>query len=87
MALSDWLWQRQGATHKLTPEALVDALFDYLSQYLPADAVRQALRADYIASGARSNPKALQGWLPRQASSAPKATARTLATRQDRHRA
>ncbi len=83
---SDWLWQRQGATHKLTPEALVDALFDYLSQpgLLPAERVRQALLADYIASGARANPRALHGWLPRQAPAEAKAR-RTLATRQERH--
>ena len=85
MALSDWLWQRHGATHKLTPELLVDALFDYLSQCLPKDAVRQALLSDYIASGARSNPAALQGLLPRQSPSETKAR-RTLATRQERRR-
>ncbi len=86
MALSGWLWQRMGATHQLTPELLVDALFDYLSQSLPPEVVRQALLADYIASGARANPKALQGLLPRQAPAQAKAT-QTLATRQDRHRA
>ena len=84
MALADWLWQRHGATHKLSPELLVDALFDYLSQCLPGDVVRQALLTDYIASGARSNPTALQGLLPRPMPSEPKAR-RTLATRQDRH--
>ena len=84
MALADWLWQRHGATHKLTPEVLVDALFDYLSQTLPADTVRQALLTDYIASGARSNPAALHGLLPRQMPSEAKAR-RTLATRQERH--
>jgi radical SAM superfamily enzyme YgiQ (UPF0313 family) len=85
MALSDWLWQTQGATHRLTPEVLVDALWDYLSAHLPPDTVRQALLADYLSSGARANPKALQGLLPRQAPSPTKAT-RTLATRQERHR-
>ena len=86
MSLSDWLWQHQGATHKLTPEALVDALFDYLSQpgQQPAELVRQVLLADYIASGARANPKALHGLLPRQAPSEAKAK-RTLAARQVRH--
>jgi hypothetical protein len=84
MAFSDRLWQRHGATHRFTPEALVDALFDYLSQNLAPNAVRQALLADYAASGARAKPKALQGLLPRQAPSAPKAS-RTLATRQQRH--
>ena len=85
MAFSDWLWQRQGSTHRLTPEALVDALFDYLSQQLPAASVRQALLADYLASGARASPKALHGLLPRRTASSAKA-GRTLATRQHRHR-
>ena len=84
MAFADWLWQRHGATHKLTPELLVDALFDYLSQSLPADAVRQALLTDYMGSGARSNPAALQGWLPRRLQS-PSKGRRTLARRQERH--
>jgi len=85
MAFADWLWQRQGSTHRLTPEALVDALFDYLSQHLPPAVVRQALLADYLASGARANPQALHGLLPRRTASPAKA-GRTLATRQDRHR-
>ncbi len=88
MAFSDWLWQRQGSTHRQTPELLVDALFDYLTQlgWLPADRVREALLADYVASGARANPRSLQGLLPRRKPSVPKA-ARTLTTRQARHRA
>ena len=85
MVFSDRLWQRQGSTHRLTPEALVDALFDYLSQHLPPAVVRQALLADYVASGARANPQALHGLLPRRAASPAKAC-RTLATRQERHR-
>jgi len=85
-ALSERLWQRLDATHKLTPEALVDALFDDLSQNLPPDTVRQALLADYLASGAKSNPKALQGLLHRPVLSPAKST-RTLATRQQRHQA
>ncbi len=84
MAFSDWLWQRQGSTHRLTPEALVDALFDYLSASLSPALVRQALLADYLASGARANPKALQGLLSRRAIS-PAKVGRTLATRQARH--
>ncbi|MCF8160180.1 MAG: DUF4080 domain-containing protein [Polaromonas sp.] len=84
MAFSDWLWQRQGSTHRLTPEALVDALFDYLSASQSPDLVRQALLADYVASGARANPQALQGLLPRRTVSPVKA-GRTLATRQARH--
>jgi hypothetical protein len=86
MAFSDWLWQQLGATHRLTPESLVDALFDFLSQpsLLPADLVRQALLADYIASGARANPKALQGLLPRKIPNQARAK-QTLSARQARH--
>ena len=84
MAFADWLWQRLDATHRLTPEMLVDALFDHLSQSLPPDMVRRTLLADYVASGARANPKALQGLLPRQAPSSSK-TGHALASRQVRH--
>jgi hypothetical protein len=84
MAFSDWLWQRQGSTHRLTPEALVDALFDYLSASQSPALVRQALLADYVSSGARSNPQALHGLLPRRTASPAKA-GRPLATRQARH--
>jgi len=85
MVFSDWLWQRHRATHKLTPEALVDALFDYLGARLSPTVVRQALLADYLASGARANPKVLQGLLSRRTASPAKA-GRTLTTRQHHHR-
>ena len=84
MALSDWLWQQLGNTHQLTPETLVDALYNYLSQRMPAELARDALLADYIASGARAQPTALRGLLPRQTPSFSK-TGSTLATRQARH--
>jgi radical SAM superfamily enzyme YgiQ (UPF0313 family) len=82
---SDWLWESTGETAGLSPEALVDALFAYLSAIrgLPPPVVRAALLADYVHSGARGSPTALQGLLPRRA--APAATARTLARRQERH--
>jgi radical SAM superfamily enzyme YgiQ (UPF0313 family) len=62
---SDWLWQCTGKTSGLTPEMLLDALFDYLTgvRGFPAETTRQTLRDDYIASGARSNPVCLQGLL------------------------
>jgi radical SAM superfamily enzyme YgiQ (UPF0313 family) len=84
---SDWLWQRTGRTHRFTPEALLDAVFDYLTEprALPADVVRQALLADYLASGARSNPQALQGLLPRREKAVPQKN--PLAQRQSRHHA
>ena len=84
MGLSDWLWRQLGSTHQLTPELLVDSLYNYLSQQLPLDTVRAALLADYIASGARANPRALRGLLPRQTLNSSK-TGRTLVTRQARH--
>jgi hypothetical protein len=48
--------------------------------------VQKTLLADYVASGARSNPRALKGLLPKQ--TAPEApAAKTLAQRQERHQA
>jgi radical SAM superfamily enzyme YgiQ (UPF0313 family) len=84
-AFADWMWQRTGSTHTLTPEDLLDALFHYLSgaRALPAEAVRAALLVDYLASGARSNPRALQGLLPRRAKQTQ--TKKVLAARQERH--
>jgi hypothetical protein len=84
MALADWLWHTLGSTHQLTPEVLVDSLYNYLRQHLPPDTLRAALLADYIASGARAKPKSLQGLLPRQKPSSSK-TGCTLANRQARH--
>jgi len=88
VALSEfaaWLWQRTGSTHALTPEHLLDALFDYLTQVraMPADEVRQALLADYLASGARSNPRALHGLLPRREKQG--RLKKSLSMRQERH--
>ncbi len=62
MRLSDWLWARTGATHRLTPEQLVDVLYAYLVDHSGADAsvVAQTLRADYLASGARGRPQCLR---------------------------
>jgi len=87
LTFSDWLWSSVGTTHQLTPEVLVDALFDYLRQQgeQPVEQLRQALLADYIASGARANPKALQGLLPKPAS--PNRARQALVSRQDRHQA
>lgn len=88
--LAQWLWNTsaitRGKTSGLSPENLVDALFDYLTTQrgLAVTAVRAALVADYVASGARANPQSLQGFLP--ARKAPQAGGRrALAQRQDRH--
>lgn len=87
MAFSDWLWATHKQTSGLTPELLLDALFDYLSGALghPAEAIRPILLADYQASGARSNPRCLHGLLA--AREAPQTKAASLAQRQLRHHA
>ena len=61
MHFSDALWQVTGKTYGLSPETLVDGLFDYLTEVrgLPADQVRPLLLEDYLASGARARPKCL----------------------------
>ncbi len=61
-AFADWMWQAFGRTHRITPEELVDALFDYLTgpRNLPAETVLGALRADYRDSGARASPRCLR---------------------------
>lgn len=86
MAFADWLWQHCGETAHLTPEQLVDALFDYLSTVRGLDlpAVRAALLADYLASGARARPQSLREVLPAQGAPVPR-TARARAERQARH--
>jgi hypothetical protein len=90
-AFSEWLWQRTSSTHRFTPEALLDTVFDYLTvqRLLNADAVRSALLADYIASGARSSPQALQGLLPRREKSGQRTATppKSAAQRQGRHQA
>jgi hypothetical protein len=84
---SEWLWQRSGSTHRFTPEALLDAVFDFLTRQrsLSVDAVRSALLADYLASGARAHPQALQGLLPRREKTGRHQT--TAAKRQRRRQA
>jgi radical SAM superfamily enzyme YgiQ (UPF0313 family) len=86
LSFSDWLWQTTGKTSGLSPEMLIDALFDYLSTRLglPVASVQDSLLADYVASGARANPTALKGLLPRRESPA-SAAHRSLAARQEMH--
>ena len=89
MAFSDWLWQTTGKTSGLTPEDLVDSLFDYLTRERQADpqATRKALLADYLQSGARASPKALQELLHHRPDGPGAQTQpiRAQATRQGRH--
>ncbi len=65
-ACARWLWQYFGQSHSVSPEQWVDALAQYLTAQrgLHAGVVLDALRADYVASGARGHPKALNGTLP-----------------------
>jgi hypothetical protein len=83
---SDWLWHRTQTSCSLSPETLLDALFDYLvgAAGLPAATVAPALRADYLASGARGHPRALKELLPKRPP-ARIAGAKDLARRQGLH--
>jgi len=83
---SDWLWRCTAKTSGLAPEVLVDALADYLVFERGADpaVVRETLRDDYVASGARGSPRSLQGLLPRLG--VPVSRVRQFAQRQDRRR-
>ena len=61
MHFSDHVWLSAGKTYGLTPEDLVDAVFDYLTvvREMDSSAVRASLLQDYLASGARARPKCL----------------------------
>ncbi len=91
---SDWLWRTSQKTSGMTPEALVDHLFDYLTTACGIDAplARQTLLADYVQSGARAKPKVLQALLTRRAAAAnginlhPADAAGRLSQRQARHK-
>lgn len=84
---SAWLWARDGQTGGITPETLVDRLFDYLHGHCghDADACREALLADYRHSGARARPDCLRGIWPADTRS-PAIRKRALAQRQQQHR-
>ena len=86
LAFSDWLWSQLGETAHLSPEQLVDALHDYLieARGLDADAVRNTLCDDYLASGARARPQSLRAVLPAQGLPLPRG-GRQRAERQARH--
>jgi hypothetical protein len=87
LAWSDWLWTTTAMTQGLTPENLVDALFEYLTTQrgLPVQAVRAMLLSDYVDSGARASPKCLHAVLLRPEAPVRRDNARQLAQRQDRH--
>jgi radical SAM superfamily enzyme YgiQ (UPF0313 family) len=87
-AWSDWLWQHSATTCSLTPEQLVEALWLYLTSQrgMPREQVRQALLADYVASGARGSPACLRTYLPPQGKPAARRRGGQLAHRQQFHR-
>ena len=89
LQFSEWLWQNTTQTSGLTPEALVDALFSFLTGpgRLDANTVRAILRADYVQSGARGAPQTLrpgQG-LGLQAMGQSRPRSSQLAARQAQH--
>ncbi|MEC5387136.1 DUF4080 domain-containing protein [Uliginosibacterium sp. H3] len=86
MHFSDWLWHTTEKTSGLTPEMLLDAVFDYLTgpRGQPIDIVRETLLADYLASGARANPECLQGLLGQRPAPVSRAASK-LQQRQTQH--
>jgi hypothetical protein len=83
---SDWLWQSTRKTHEFALEKLVDLLFEHLTgpRGMAEDTVRQALLADYQASGARAKPKCLAELL-QTAGPTLTTAAQARAQRQSRH--
>jgi len=82
MNLSEALWHRFGRSHGLSPEELVDAIFDHLSVKagLDQEVLRDTLRQDYVSSGAKGAPKSL----PRLRSSQKIRRAQLLAAERER---
>ena len=66
MALSDWLWARTGATHRLAHETVAEALLAWRVEVdgAPRDGAADALAADYAASGARGRPEFMPRGVP-----------------------
>ena len=87
LAFSDWLWQTTGKTHEFALEKLVDLLHEHLTAELGlvAPAVRSALLADYLASGARARPACLADLLTVARTPELVGAARPRAERQGRH--
>ena len=58
---SDEVWRITQKTYGLTPEQLVDLVFDYLTtqRHKNIEMVRQLLLSDYVGSGARARPLCL----------------------------
>ena len=95
MDFSDALWSRFGQSFGLSPEELLDAAFDYLSEKrgLSKELALERVLQDYLASGAHARPQCLaQAQLPMGGSrkaraklASEKLEGRSLRERQDRH--
>ncbi len=95
MTFSNALWVLTGKTYGLTPEVLVDAVFDHLTTQRGWDTelVRSLLLQDYLASGARARPACLAQerlplggeWSGRGERDGSPTARQTLRDRQDRH--
>jgi hypothetical protein len=87
MSFADHLWQQTQKTYGLTPEALVDAVFTYLtvSRLFEETQVRQSLLKDYLASGARGRPICLAHENLPLGGDSLSAVKQNLRDRQDRH--
>jgi len=87
MSFADHLWQQTQKTYGLTPEALVDAVFTYLtvSRLFEETQVRQSLLKDYLASGARGRPVCLAHENLPLGGDSLNAMKQNLRERQDRH--
>jgi radical SAM superfamily enzyme YgiQ (UPF0313 family) len=84
MAFSDRLWARTGATHRLAPETIAEALHAWRIEVdgVPAAEAAASIAADYAGSGARGRPgfmpRGLAGGTHGQAGSTPGAPGGTL---------
>ncbi|SFU99276.1 Radical SAM superfamily enzyme YgiQ, UPF0313 family [Polaromonas sp. YR568] len=87
LQFSDWLWLTTGKTHEFALEKLVDLLCEHLTAVrgLADRDVRDALLADYVASGARGRPHCLAELLGEIRLAAPVRAGKHGADRQGRH--
>ena len=84
----DWFWKTTQKTHGLSPEILVDSLFDYLTiqRKMVVETVRQNLLEDYTATSARAAiPQCLRGVLKQVQAPNPRKSKTSLTQRQERH--
>lgn len=63
LALSDWLYASTGKTHEIALDRLYDFVFEFLTSECGEEAcqVREALAADFRASGTKRHPRCLLG--------------------------